>query len=415
MGKISRNIFFILAAGLLMISCFSSGMIVGWKALPILQPTPTATSVPIPTFTNEAQPTPATDLEQLFVPFWRSWDLVHTYYIEQPVDNRKLMEGAIRGMIESLGDQHSSYLDPDQFEQLNVQQSGEYEGIGAWVDITGEYLIIIAPMKNSPAEKAGLKAEDVVIAVDGEDMTGVDGNLVLKRILGPAGTQVTLTIVRKGEPEPFDVTITRQKIIVPSVEGEMLDNGIGYVQIYNFGDKTTNELRSILRDIMAEKPKGLIVDLRNNGGGYVNVAVEVISQFIKADQIVLIEQFGDGREETLTSIPGGLAQDIPLVVLVNEGTASASEIMAGVIQDYQRGTIVGVTTYGKGSVQIIQPLSEEDGAVRITIAHWLTPNRRQINKIGIQPDIVVEYTEEDFNAGKDPQLDKAIELLSRSN
>jgi carboxyl-terminal processing protease len=347
--------------------------------------------------------------EDLFAPFWEAWDIVHEEYVDQPLDDEVLMQGAIDGMMEALGDRHSSYMTPEEFEQANQSLEGEYEGIGAWVDITGDYVEIISPMKGSPAQEAGLQPKDKIIAVDGEDMTGVPGDLVLQRILGPAGTDVTLTIQR-GE-EIFDVTITRANIIVPTVEYEMLEGDIAYIALYNYGDKSTPQLREALENLLAQDPKGLIFDLRDNGGGYLNTAIQVVSEFI-ADGVVMYEQYGDGTTYTYDAIPGGLATEIPLVVLVNEGTASASEITAGAIQDYGRAPLVGVTTYGKGTVQSWIALEDNAGGIRVTIARWLTPDGRQISEIGLEPDYIVEMTEEDYEAGRDPQLDKAIEVLN---
>ncbi len=346
--------------------------------------------------------------EALFAPFWEAWDIVHEEFVDQPLDDVTLMQGAIDGMMEALGDKHSSYMNPEEFKQANESLEGEYEGIGAWVDITGEYVEIISPMKGSPADNAGLQPKDKVIAVDGEDMTGVPGDLVLQRILGPAGTNVTLTI-KRGE-EIFDVTITRANIIVPTVDYEMLEGNIGYVALYNYGDKSTQQLRQALEDLMAQDPVGLIFDLRDNGGGYLNTAIQVVSEFV-GEGVVMYEQYGDGTTYTFDAIPGGMATEIPLVVLVNEGTASASEITAGAIQDYGRAPLVGVTTYGKGTVQSWIELEDNAGGIRVTIARWLTPDGRQISEIGLEPDYIVEMTEEDYEAGRDPQLDKAIEVL----
>jgi len=266
-------------------------------------------------------------------------------------------------------------------------------------------------MPDSPAERAGLKTGDKVIAVDGEDMTGIDGSLVLRRILGPAGTPVKLTIQREDTEEPFTVEIVREKIVMKSATGKMLENDIAYVQVITFGDKTTAELEKTLRDLMKEKPKGMILDLRNNGGGYLDTAIEVVSQFI-GDGVVMYEEYGNGEMRTFDALRGGMATEIPLVVLVNEGTASASEITAGAIQDYKRGQLVGVTTYGKGSVQNWIALQDAEGAVRVTVARWLTPNKRQIHGVGLTPDVVVELTEADIEAERDTQLEKAIELLT---
>ncbi len=348
------------------------------------------------------------EYDELFAPFWETWDLVHEEFVDQPVNDLDLMRGAIEGMLDALGDRHTSFMTPEEFEQANESLEGEYEGIGAWVDITGDYVEIISPMKGSPAAEAGLQPTDKVIAVDGEDMSGVPGDLVLQRILGPAGTDVTLTIQRNGES--FDVTITRANIVVPTVESEMLEDDIAYIALLNYGSNTTQQLRKALQDLLDQDPRGLIFDLRNNGGGYLNTAIQVVSEFIP-EGVVMYEEYGDGETFAFDAIPGGLATEIPLVVLVNEGTASASEITAGAIQDYDRAPLVGAVTYGKGSVQNWIPLENNAGGVRITIARWLTPDGRQISGEGLTPEYLVEMTEEDFTEGRDPQLDKAIEVL----
>ena len=360
---------------------------------------------------NEDDSQDPASLEVLFEPFWESWDIVHEYYIDQPVDDTGLMRGAIQGMLDSLGDQHTSYMNPDQYMQANIPIDGEYEGIGAWVDTTAEYLTIISPMPNSPAEEAGLLPGDQVIKIDGEDMTGIDGSLVIRKVLGPAESTVVLTIQREGETELFDVIIVRAKITVASVESRMLDNQLGYVQILTFGVDTQDDLREQLQDLLAENPSGLIVDFRNNGGGYLQTAVEVGSEFI-SEGIILYEDYGpDEAVQEFNVIKGGLATDIPLVLLVNGGSASASEIVAGAIQDLNRGPLVGTTTFGKGSVQNWIELDNGQGAVRVTIARWLTPNKRQIHEVGLSPDYEVEFTEQDMLDELDPQLEKAIEVL----
>jgi len=398
-----------IASIIILLGTFSGGFLVG-QAYPLLVNTDknngSQTSLTIPQSSSSESP----ELDKLFEPFWETWNYVNEQYVDQPVDHTLMMRGAIDGMLASLGDPHTSYMDPEIFQQQNAPLQGEYEGIGAWVDVSGEFLIIISPMPGSPAEAAGIKPDDQVIAVDSEDMTGIEGNLVLRRILGEAGTDVTLTIFRPSSNESFDVTITRQKITIPSVTGEMLDNDIAYVQLINFGDKTHQDLKKILRDLLKEKPVGLILDLRNNGGGYLNTAIDVTSEFVKQSPI-MYEEFGDGERITYKAKPNGLATDIPLVVLINEGTASASEITAGAIQDYKRGILVGKTSYGKGSVQNWVTLQNDQGAIRVTIARWLTPNERQINELGLTPDIEIEITEEDIEAERDTQLEKAIEIL----
>jgi carboxyl-terminal processing protease len=231
-------------------------------------------------------------------------------------------------------------------------------------------------------------------------------------VLGPAGSTVVLTILREGENAPLEFTIVRAKITIASASGEMLDNGIAYVQVTTFGSRTMPELLATLNELMAQNPKGIILDLRNNGGGYLQTSVEVASQFVNSG-VILYEQYGDGSRDTYEALPNGLATDpnIPMLVLINEGSASASEIVAGALQDLGRAKLVGTVSYGKGSVQNWIPLSGENGAVRVTIAKWLTPNENTIHKIGLTPDYPVEMTPEDRQAGLDPQLDKAVEIL----
>jgi carboxyl-terminal processing protease len=265
-------------------------------------------------------------------------------------------------------------------------------------------------MPNSPAERAGLEPGDQVIAVDGEDVTALDGSLVIRRVLGPAGTSVDLTIRREGLVEPLVVTIVRERIALPSVESEMLEGGIGYVRLYTFAGQTGGDLEQALRSLLQEDPIGLILDLRGNGGGFLTTAVEVASQFVPQGT-VLTERFGDGREQVYEAERGGLATEIPLVVLIDGGTASASEIVAGAIQDHGRAELVGETSFGKGSVQNWVPLDADQGAVRVTIARWYTPNDRLIHGVGLEPDHVVAPAEDPAVEGSDPQLDKAVELL----
>jgi carboxyl-terminal processing protease len=406
-NKILKITLIVLAIVFLAVASFSGGFVVGHWLPQTIRPSQQAV---VPSPSTEQQSATPTDLQTLFKPFWEAWNIVHEQYVDQPVNDVALMQGAIRGMMEALGDRHSSYMDPQTFEQANQELSGEYEGIGAYVDTTTDYLTVISPMPGSPAERAGLQAGDRIIAIDGEDMTGVDPELARRKVLGPAGTTVRLTVQREGEEKPLEITITREHIIVKSVNGKMLDHGIAYIQLVTFGDKTSQELKQTLTELLAQNPKGLILDLRNNGGGYLNTAVDVASQFLSSG-VVLYEQYGDGRKIAYDVVPGGLATDIPMVVLINEGSASASEIVAGALQDYGRAKLVGVTSYGKGSVQNWVPLSDNQGAVRVTIAKWLTPKERTIHGKGLTPDVVVEMTKEDYQAKRDPQLDKAVEVL----
>ena len=421
-GKI---IAIVIVSLILLAGTFSAGILLGWAipdpgisigqvaTLPALQEILPTQTTPV-TEENAVQeatqaPSPA-DREALFEPFWQAWDIVHDQYLEQPVDDTLLMQGAISGMLDSLGDPYTSYMNPIEYQEAQQPLNGEYEGIGVYVDTTGDTLTIVSPIPGTPAEEAGLQPGDQIIGVDGEDVAGIDGQLVIQRILGPEGTPVKLTILREGQ-EPFEIEILRAKIEIPSVVSEMLEDNIAYVQLTTFGEETPDELRSALKDLLEQDPVGLILDLRYNGGGYLDTAIAVVSEFIPANQVVTFEEYGDGTRNPINSSGNGVARDIPMVVLVNEGSASASEITAGALQDYERAVLVGTTTFGKGLVQNWIPLSDDQGAMRVTIARWLTPNGNQVQKVGLQPDYVVEYTEEDYNNGVDPQLEKAIELL----
>lgn len=355
------------------------------------------------------------DLQTLFTPFWDAWNLIHQNYVDQPVNDTSLMQGAINGMMQSLGDPHSIYMNPRDYKDATTEITGTYSGIGAWVDTNGEFLTVVKPMPDSPALGAGLQAGDQFIAVDGENVTGKDPNLVLDKVLGPVGTQVTLTIRREGLASPFDVTITRAKITVPSVISKMLDNQIGYIQITVFGNSTAADFHDQLKSLMENNPKGIILDLRDNTGGLLDAAIKVASEFIP-EGVIVYEQYGNGIKEPYYVESGGLATnpDIPVIVLVNRYTASASEIVSGALQDTGRAQLLGEKTYGKGTVQNWPPLANDQGALAITVARWLTPNGRTIDTEGLTPDITVTMTNDDYSAGRDPQLDAAVQQLTQS-
>lgn len=349
---------------------------------------------------------------KLFVPFWEAWRIVHQEYVDQPVNDTKLMEGAISGMMQSLGDAHSTYMSPQNYKDATSMLAGSYAGIGSLVDTSSSLLTITKPFPNSPSEKAGLQAGDQIIAVDGKDVTSLIPEAVRQKILGPEGTIVKLTIQRPGQSASFDIQVTRAIIVVPSVTSKMLDNNIAYIQISTFGDSTANDLHKQLAALMAQNPKGLILDLRNNGGGYLDSGISVASEFISSG-VIVSEKAGDGTltPHEATSGGGATNKGLPMIVLVNGYSASASEIVAGALQDTGRAKLMGETTYGKGTVQNWVPLSDNQGAVRVTIARWLTPNGNTIDKKGLTPDIVVKMTIADVNAKLDPQLDAAVKQL----
>ena len=338
------------------------------------------------------------------------WDIIHDQFIDQPVDDEALLQGAFRGMMESLGDPYSAYMSPEEFRAQNAPIIGEYSGIGAYVDTSGDFLVIMAPMPDSPAEMAGLKPGDKVVAIDGEDMTQLSPAEVLERIYGPAGTKINLSIQRDGIEEILQFELERAVIPIPSVESEMLEGQIGVIRLFTFGENSASEFKQSLTNLLDQKAKGLILDLRNNTGGLVDSAIEITSFFI-TDEVVMVEEWADGTENKYQATGNSINTEIPLVVLVNEGTASASEITAGALQDLKRAKLVGSQTFGKGFIQNWVPLRFNNGGLRITTARWLTPNGRQIQESGLTPDIQIQITDEDIQNKFDAQMNQALELL----
>ncbi len=369
---------------------------------------------------TEPPPTPPAEFEPPSTPsggpenfdvFWEALDILNEYYYGDIPQGNEITYAAIRGVLKALGDPFTSFLDPKTAEIFSADISGSFEGIGARVEQAengGVRLIQVFP--GSPAEKAGLQDGDIIIAVDGQDITGLTLLEQVALIRGPAGSKVTLTIVREGVRDPFDVVVTRGRIEIPIIEYRMLEGNLAYIKFSEFNALGTRKVREALRELMKEEPKGLIFDIRGNPGGFLHIAIGVTSQFLPEGEVILVERWKDGREKVYRSEGDGIAVDIPMVVLVDRGSASASEILAGALQDHGRAVIIGERTFGKGSVQ--QSFELSDGSeLRVTIARWLTPNGREIHQKGIEPDIPVEVTDEDKAAGRDPVLERAIEYF----
>ncbi len=340
--------------------------------------------------------------------FWQVWDLVKKNYVYQPVLDTKLFYGALAGIVNALDDPYSVFLDPEMTKKFQQELEGAFEGIGAELGIKNGQLTIIAPLPNTPAERAGLKAGDKILAVNGKDTSNMTLDYAVSLIRGQRGTEVTLTIWREGWEKPEDIKIIRDRIEIVSVKWEMKDK-IAYLEINHFNEDTSDRVNRAVNEILIKDPKGLILDLRNNPGGFLETAVDVAGEWIEND-VVVIEKTKSGEKSAKKSSGLARLQNLKTVVLINGGSASASEIVAGALQDYGKATLVGKKTFGKGSVQNLEFLSD-GSAVKITVSEWLTPKGRQIDKEGITPDIEVDFTEEDYNAGRDPQLDKAIEIL----
>ena len=322
-----------------------------------------------------------------------------------------MSRGALRGALTTLNDPNTVFIEPKAAEKERNDLAGQFEGIGANVGSNDKgQLVIVNALPDQPADKAGLKAGDIVLKVDGRDITGMSVDDAVALIRGPKGSKVVLTIQRGGDA-PFDVAITRDAIETPSVTWRMLDDlgapSTGYARISLFSDRSPKELGRAIQELKQKGATSLVLDLRGNPGGYLNAAIAVASEFI-GDGTITYERHSDGSEQEFRAKGGGSALDLPLVVLVNGGSASASEIVAGAIKDRGRGTLVGVKTFGKGSVQNVHQLSD-GSTLHVTIAHWLTPNRQDISKAGIEPNVVVEGSDP-AKDGQDPQLQRAVEV-----
>lgn len=398
--------FAVLLVLFLLAGSFVAGGILGWSLRQLtMGPQPTPITGPSEELTPE-------ELRDRFEIFWEVWRLVESnFYDPDRVSPEKMAYGAIKGMVDAVGDKYTFFATPAQTSVANTRLEGSYEGIGAYIDQENGFPVILGPVgEDTPAARAGLRRGDVVLAVDGVDVEGMPLEEVIAMIKGPAGTDVTLKLLRQGEAAPFEVTITRAHIDVPSVTGEMRSDGLAYVRISIFGDNTSDELDDLLEKLLAQNPKGLILDLRGNGGGYLVAAQEVLGRFLRGG-VATYRADREGNRFPLDVVGGRVRVfDLPMVVLVDGGSASASEIVAGALQDSKRAILIGEQTFGKGSIQNVFDL-EDGSSVRVTVAHWLTPNGRQIQDVGLTPDIVAPRTPEDYAADRDPQLDTAVAYL----
>jgi carboxyl-terminal processing protease len=326
------------------------------------------------------------------------------------LDQEKLLEGAKAGLVAASGDPFTSYLPKAAAKALEDDLSGTLSGIGAEIAIKNQHLTVVAPLADSPADKAGLRAGDIIGAIDGKDPSGLSLDEAVAKIRGTKGTTVKLTVVH-GSDAPKEITITRDELKITSVDWSMKDNQVGYIKIKQFSADTSTKIQEASKDLADKGAKKIVLDLRNDPGGYLDKAVTVASEFLKSGQLVVDERRGNTSIEKLNAEDGGRLIGLPMVVLINSGSASASEIVAGALQDHKVATIMGETSFGKGSVQEITKLAE-GAEVKVTVAHWYTPNGKNIGKEGIKPDKEVKLSTDDYNANRDPQLDAAQQFLA---
>jgi len=376
---------------------FSGGYVLGYE-----RSIPTGGVIPQLTNTFSAKPVD-------FGLFWKTWEALEKKY-DGKVDPQKMLYGAISGMVKSLDDPYTVFLTPDEAKKFEEDLNGTFSGIGAEIGIKKERLTVIAPLPNSPAAKAGLKAGDLINKIGDEGTAGMAIDVAINKIRGQEGTEVKLLVEKGGKEQ--ELLIKREKIEVKSVKYS-IDKDILKITISRFDESTTKLIKEAEQEGIAKNVKGVIIDLRNDPGGYLDASIEVGSEFIEKGVIVTEKEEKTGKSESFKASGLGKmtnAGKYPIIVLVNNGSASASEILAGAIRDNGRGRLVGEKTFGKGSVQEIQKLP--DGSqLKVTVAHWYTPKGVNISKEGLLPDIEIKLSDDDFNNSRDPQLEKAVELL----
>lgn len=340
------------------------------------------------------------------------WEKVNAKFVDtDQLDPQRMLYGAMKGVVRSLGDPHSEFLDPTESEEFLESLDGSLTGIGAEVGIRNDLLVVVSPLRDSPAEHAGLAPGDHIFKIDDEFASDFSLFEAVKHIRGEPGTDVTLTIFREEEIEPREITITRAFIDIESVITEIRDDDIAIVIVTTFADDTAVEFSTALAEVALANPRGMILDLRNNGGGFLDAAIEMTSKLLAEGEVVTIHE--RGRSDKILNVLGApILPQTPLVVLINEGSASASEIMAGALQDNGRATIIGEQSFGKGTVQELINSFADGSILRITVAKWFTPSGRDVTLEGIVPDFEVVLTAADFFAERDPQIDAAVEFLT---
>lgn len=345
--------------------------------------------------------------------FWKTWDLLHERFVDrEKLDTTTLLYGAIKGMLAATDDPYTTFFDPEENKSFQEDIAGSFEGIGAEIGMKNRVLTIVAPLDDSPAQKAGIRSGDMIVKINDENTAEMTVDEAVKKMRGPKGTDVKLTIFRDGEKETRDITVHRGVITVKSVKLEWKENDIALVKINQFGEDTVDEFTAVVKQLRSRPTRGIVLDLRDDPGGLLDAAVDIGSLMIPKGKPVVLEEDSKKNRETLPTHGGDVLSGIPTAVLINEGSASAAEILSAALRENRDNvTLIGKKSFGKGSVQELVPVSK-DTSFKVTVARWLTPNGEQINKAGIKPDIDIDRTNEDFAANRDPQMDKALEVVN---
>lgn len=356
---------------------------------------------------------PQTNTTADFSIFWKAWNVLNekSIYSDKTSDDERIW-GAISGLASSLNDPYTVFFPPEEDKAFKEEVLGSFEGIGAEIGIKDKVLTIIAPLKDTPAWNAGLKPGDKVLKIDNISTENISENKAVELIRGPRGTTVVLTIVRVGENKTREISITRDRVQIPTIDAKLRNDGVFVISLYSFSENSPSLFRDALVEFIKSKSNKLIIDLRGNPGGYLEAAVTIGSWFIDEGETILKEDFGDGRKDKIYRSRGPrlFNKNLGIVVLVDGGSASASEILAGALREHGVATLVGDKTYGKGSVQELVKITE-DTSIKVTVANWLTPNGNSISLQGLEPDYKVIITENDIKNKLDPQLEKAVEIL----
>lgn len=343
--------------------------------------------------------------------FWDAWRIIQSDYLKSDsLDKKEMVHGAIAGLLNSLGDQHSTFFTPKEAKIFQEDANGSFSGVGMEIGLRDKQLTVIAPMEDTPAWRAGMKAGDKIVEIDEKSTDGITAEAAVRQIRGEKGTTVKLKIMRDSFDKPKEFPIIRDTIVVASVKLYFTDNNIAHLKLSNFSEKAPYDFYLAALDILKNQSQGLVLDLRNNPGGYLDVSINIAGWLINKEDTVTIERVKNGDDEILKASGNEALKDLPIVVLVNGGSASASEILAGALRDNRGIQIIGEKTFGKGSVQTVKTLFD-DSMIKITVAEWLTPSGLSINKNGIEPDYKVELPEDWQTDDPDPQLQKALEVL----